>query len=605
MRLYKFRHIQTKMLLVIIVFLVLPLLVISYRYTKTTENIIREQIWKENARELEQVNTVLEAKLDKVAKAMNFFAINKQFKEVLFNGATSNEADAWENSQHYYRNFLSVSDNYDIARETILSDYNNTLTLFDFHNNIYTSLPRRHPDKDVSWREAEWFKTAIDNKGYPIWSFHLDDEKNVYLITLARLINESVDRSWRGVMTITYEEKDLIYDLLTGENFENILVVEESGKVISDSKRELIGNNILDKPYIKAIINEQQNHFSYEVAGSHKFISYTKNSLTGWYLIKISDYERLFSEVLELRSKNLLLLLIVLMTFIVISYVLIYSITFPLNRLMIYMKDIEQGKFDITIPTYGRDEIAQLGNRFNLMIQRINQLVTNVQLEKEKEKALTLQVLYAQINPHFLFNTLNTIKWIAVINQAPNVADLIASLGRLLEMSLGKMEECISVDDEIENLNSYLDIQKARYNQRFELSFNIEGGIGELMVPKLILQPLVENTLIHGINKQQEGLINIVIKGYIKDTALCFVIEDNGVGIEAKQLKKLVELMEMNEIKGGFSGIGLSNVHQRIKLLFGEGYGLELFSKEGRGTKITIVLPIIRGEDYDKGSDSR
>ena len=129
------------------------------------------------------------------------------------------------------------------------------------------------------------------------------------------------------------------------------------------------------------------------------------------------------------------------------------------------------------------------------MIQRINQLVTNVQLEKEKEKALTLQVLYAQINPHFLFNTLNTIKWIAVINQAPNVADLIASLGRLLEMSLGKMEECISVDDEIENLNSYLDIQKARYNQRFELSFNIEDGIGELMVPKLILQPLVENRI--------------------------------------------------------------------------------------------------------------
>ncbi|QUI25245.1 histidine kinase [Vallitalea pronyensis] len=604
MRLYRFKHVQTKMLLVILIFLVLPLLIISYRYSKTTEDILREQIKKENARDLEQLNKVIEDELDKVVKAMNFFAINKQVKEVLFNGTPSIEADEWEKLQHYYKNYLVINDSFNIARETILSEYNNTLTLFDFQNNIYTSLPKRNSDKDIAWREQTWFADSMKDKGYQSWVFHWDHDKHVYLITLARLINESAELSWRGVMTITYEEQDLIYDLLTGENDDNILVVDKGGTVVSDVEREHIGTNLAAKPYVNAILYKNRNHFSYEEDGNHQFISYTKNSLTGWYLIKVSNYENLFSQVIDQRSKNLILLLGVLLIFIIISYILIYSITLPLKKLMLQMQDVEQGKFDLTVPVKGRDEIAQLGKRFNITIHQINQLIRNIQQEKEKEKALMLQVLYAQINPHFLFNTLNTIKWIAVINQAPNVADLIASLGRLLEMSIGKMNECIPIGDEIENINSYLNIQKARYNQQFTMSITLQEGIKTWMVPKLILQPLVENTLIHGIKGQEEKNIHIEIKGYIEDENLCFRVEDNGVGVEPEHLKQLVASMEKNETKGRYSGIGLGNVHQRIKLMFGEAYGLKLFSQIGKGIKITIVLPIIREADYDKSADS-
>ena len=252
------------------------------------------------------------------------------------------------------------------------------------------------------------------------------------------------------------------------------------------------------------------------------------------------------------------------------------------------MKNVEKGNFDETIEIKRNDELYQLGESFNTMVRQIKRLIIERDLKERQRNQAEIEVLQSQINPHFLSNTLNSIRLMAMIAKVDSIKDMTDALIKLVHASFAKQGKFIPIAEEIENLNSYLHIMKVRYGDKFDTYFEIEEGLEQYYVLRLILQPIVENSILHGVSElEKKGLIRI--KGYKIEHDVFFEIEDNGVGMTQEQVERLLEDDKSNT--RGFSKIGIKNVDKRIKLNHGKNYGLKIDSIYGQYTRITIKLP--------------
>ena len=253
---------------------------------------------------------------------------------------------------------------------------------------------------------------------------------------------------------------------------------------------------------------------------------------------------------------------------------------------------VENGNFDIYIAEKSNNEIGELEKDFNIMIRKIKELMEQVVKEQEIKRISEIKVLQAQINPHFLYNTLDSIIWLAANNKNPEVLKMTKALSSLLRISISDGERIIRVKEEIEHVRNYLVIQKMRYREKLDFQIDADPEILQCYTIKLILQPVVENAIYHGIkNKQGIGLIKI--KCFTDDTRIYFEVKDNGVGMSRERL---------NEVFGHYpaavnTGIGISNVRNRIELCFGKEYGLKCVSRLQKGTRVLICIPKNTGNE--------
>ncbi len=253
------------------------------------------------------------------------------------------------------------------------------------------------------------------------------------------------------------------------------------------------------------------------------------------------------------------------------------------------MLQIQNGDLDARISSEATyDEIGLLTQTFNSMLDRLNGLIQEIQKKQKLESELRFEMLLAQINPHFLFNTLNSIKWMSIVAQTETITTTITSLGRLLEISMNKMNDIISIKDELENIRSYIQIQQLRYAGQFTVQYQIAPELLSLSSPKLILQPIVENAILHNVSSGH--LLKILIQGTIEDGNVVFHITDNGSGMSREQIHHILTTApkERNHV---FRGIGVFNVNERIRLLYGNTYGVSFDSQVGHYTKVTIIFP--------------
>jgi two-component system sensor histidine kinase YesM len=272
----------------------------------------------------------------------------------------------------------------------------------------------------------------------------------------------------------------------------------------------------------------------------------------------------------------------------ILSTMFISSLIFsPINNLQKRMKQAEQGTLAIVRSSnYTKDEIGSLNNSFDAMINQIAELMQRIKTEERQKRKAELKFLQAQINPHFLYNTLDSIIWMAESNHK-DIVPMTENLAKLFRLSLSGGREIITIREEIEHVLSCLNIQKMRYASKMDFKINVEEEILSLQTLKLILQPLVENAIYHGIkNMRNKG--NILIKGMRIMDSVLFQVMDDGVGIDKEQLKRILKTNAHNK-----SGVGIKNVDERIKLYYGEPYGLEIHSERGIGTVVDIWLPAI------------
>ncbi len=323
----------------------------------------------------------------------------------------------------------------------------------------------------------------------------------------------------------------------------------------------------------------------------------SKPMSNGWRIITTLPVMIYQSEINSLRNSIILFAIILFIVSIMCAWGLSLGISRPIRLLSSTMVRFGEGDFSARCPEGAKDETGKLSTTFNQMADNINTLVKKVYDEQQMKRNAELKSLQMQINPHFLYNTLETINWMARIHGAHDIGIMAKSLGDLMRASID-MKDCVLLKDEILNLNNYLKIQKYRYEDKLEVVVDIAPDTEKLYVPKLIIQPLVENAIYHGIEPAlDKGTIEV--RSILENDNLLISVIDNGVGMTLDTIKHILDIDNMVDNSSLNSSIGLYNVIKRVKTLYGDYYGIEIQSEFGGGTKVTLRLPAL--SKYVKG----
>lgn len=366
-------------------------------------------------------------------------------------------------------------------------------------------------------------------------------------------------------------------------------------------------NNIVYSPVNPTIyrinsnkFNNKKDSFIYSINNETFKIMYTTSSVTGWKTIGVFSFKDITKDITGMERFTLIIAIITSLLAVFFSLLFTNSIVTPIKELRTLMKGVESGDLDLKFEELKyRNEFGELGHSFNHMVSEIKQLINMVYEEQRSKRKAEIETLQAQIKPHFLYNTLDTIAWMAEDYNAKDIVKLVSALTKVFRIGLNKGKEVIKLRDEIEHINSYLIIQKYRYEDKLSYEINFHKDILDILILKLITQPIVENAIYHGIKeKRGKGEISINFTKVVDE--IIITVEDNGAGISEEKLQNINSMLETSNSfyidSGSGSGYGISNVNTRIKLSYGQNYGLRYYSKLGVGTKVEIRLPF--NNDY-------
>ncbi|UUZ90511.1 sensor histidine kinase [Paenibacillus sp. P25] len=321
-------------------------------------------------------------------------------------------------------------------------------------------------------------------------------------------------------------------------------------------------------------------------------MNYKKLHTNDWIVVNVISESSLYKDSNRLLQIILILASICILFSILTAMFLANSISKPILNMIRVMRLVMSGDLSVRFKAKPRhDEFDILGENFNYMVTRIDELLTTVYEEQNQKRVAELKALQAQINPHFLYNTLDIIKWTAPLQKANHAAEMVSLLSRLLRISLGKGEETVTVEEEIEHVQCYLGIQKFRFNFNIETFIHLDEDVRSLRTPKLILQPIVENAILHAFTDRESGGEIHISCTRRPDGGIRFEVADNGRGMEPADVKGDGTNQGLSGDKT--SGIGLANVDERIKLICGKPYGIDIQSEPGSGTRIGIRLPVM------------
>ena len=365
-----------------------------------------------------------------------------------------------------------------------------------------------------------------------------------------------------------------------------VFIMDDVGNLIYHPRQRLIYSGLWEEEFTPDMMSGEDVVFS---GDGQKLYTISKSEITGWTMVGVIYLDEMMSRTDRLRNLFYLMAIVLVGVALMMSVFLTDMVTKPLRKLRETMKVVENGNFDVEVeePDTG-DEISDLFRSFRSMILKIRELIDQNTAEQREKRKSELNALQAQINPHFLYNTLDSIIWMAEGGNMKDVVLMTSSLAKLLRKSISNKNEMVTLEEEIEYTRSYLTIQKMRYVDKLEYEIDVEPAVMRMEIVKLIIQPLVENAIYHGIKyKEGKGLIRIT--GGFADDQVILKVSDNGVGMSEEELSHVFDERVMDTRK---NGVGVLNVHRRIRLYYGGEYGLSFESKEGKGTCVSIHLPL-------------
>jgi two-component system sensor histidine kinase YesM len=348
----------------------------------------------------------------------------------------------------------------------------------------------------------------------------------------------------------------------------------------------MLGQNI-GSMYVKNVTERDFGYFSDIESAS--LVSFAQINNSGLIIVKTTEEDVLFKDMNVTRNYLIFVCLLGIVVSVVAAYFISLQVSIPVKALDSGMKRVRQGNLSARVEIKSKDEFGRLGDTFNKMLERINQLIFDLKQEQESKRIAEIQSLQSRINPHFLYNTLSSIRYLISMGQQEIAEGAILSLIRLFKKMSGKDGELINIEEEVDLLNDYMKIQEIRYGGDYTILVNINEGLMKYKILKLTLQPLVENALIHGIRQNQtDG--KIIISGYMKNDNIFIEIEDNGKGISEQVIKNIFNEEKQNNNSDLFNGTGIKNIHERIKLYFGHQYGLKIMNINP-GTRVVVTIP--------------
>jgi two-component system sensor histidine kinase YesM len=393
-----------------------------------------------------------------------------------------------------------------------------------------------------------------------------------------------------GVLHLQIPVKNMFSTLETidREKLGKFFVVDDKGNIVSDAYPDLYKRNIRDVLDIGNFLEKPDSSMDIRVDGADYIISKVSIREIECNIVSILPMSGIESEIKKTKS---ILFIVISLSFLLLFFIEYATGKKLMKRLMILlnaMDEVKKENFEVRIAPGPLDEFGSLIDNFNTMIQMIKELITNIYKSKIKEKEAEFKALEAQINPHFLFNTLTSISYVAKNNNDFEVSMMANVLAKFYRTTLNNDVILISVRQEIDHLQSYITLQKIRFKHLFDAIYNIDENVYECKIIKIILQPIVENALSHGIEpKMSHG--TLIINAWKDETTLFFEIIDDGVGISPD---KVSAIMNNRLERGNKGGYGLKNVNERLKIYYGDQYGINIFSRVGIGTCVSVRIPV-------------
>jgi len=527
------------------------------------------------------------------------------------------------NLETYLRNMMRISDSMyysvikdkDISRDSLDTEMNllyevnkdNLVSIACFKDDgkLVAATPVATLKKNIDVTSQEWFVSAneqMENLHFstPHVQNLFDDTSYRYywVASLSRMVElTSKGNNIRGVLLVDMNfsgiEQLFKKSNASGE-LEYIYLVDSKGDIIYHPKQKLIDSQVVEENNRKAVIYEDGSHSEY-FGGEKRIVTVKTVAYTGWKIIYVTPYSTFNMSLNQTRYFVILLISIMMLIMVLVNQFVSAQIAKPIKRLDKSVKGLENGNLDVVIyEGGGSDEIEHLGKSLNLVVVQLRKLMEKIVIEQEEKRKSELDALQSQINPHFLYNTLDSIVWMIEGERYSEAVCMVTDLASLFRISLSKGKNIISLKDEIIHAKNYMNIQKIRYKDKFEIHYEIEEEIYDYQTVKLIIQPLLENAIYYGVEAMyDEG--EIILRAYKKEDNIYLEIIDNGLGMTQDSVESLLTDNTRKRTKG--SGVGLKNVNSRIQLRYGEDYGLKIESQPDEGTKVTIHLPAILYSD--------
>jgi two-component system sensor histidine kinase YesM len=449
------------------------------------------------------------------------------------------------------------------------------------------------------YKTQPWYQKAVQAKGDSVisgidnHSYITGDSQNVF--SVSRDI-KSYSNQASGVILVDANLNTItnICNSVKLDKNGQIFITDEKGKLLYQPNSDLPYNFKTDAADFKNVTSRfsqpRKGNFNVTIKDEKYQVVYNRIKSCDWVVFTVTPYTSLISDVKSIRNMIVVFGIISLLLIIAVTYLLLTGIIKPLFELKKQMDSADKGNLDFRAEIKTHDEIGMLALSFNHMLDRIESLMNQVVMEQRKIRKSELKALQAQINPHFLYNTLDTIVWMAEM-KSNNIVPTTEALAKFFRISLSKGQDMIDIADELEHVRNYLVIQSMRYINKFDYEIVASEKTIKYKTLKIILQPIVENALYHGIkNKPGKGLIKIEVIDKIDN--LLVIVSDDGIGMEPEKCRQILEDSYKHTGSDG-SGVGIRNVNERIKLYFGREYGVTIESEIGKGTNVYVNLPII------------
>lgn len=598
---------SVRMFLLLLLCVVMPLAWTCIYVRVSMERFIQEKLSEKVIQNISRGERNICGHLQDTAALTNVFT----YDEELLKCMADPEALAYDNTKYFDRlvNKLATVSGFDFVQDV-------KIILFDEYGRIYSNWSMNYQDYQFLL-EQDWVKKSRENSGHIVWSmfspaYIIGEEKGQTYISLSKSLLKDYTAGERvGTLVISIDQKKFS-DFLMEYAYDGdvaYVCVGDGAVLLANDDRGLIRGEDISRLY-RDTENEESGSLKYRTAGGDYLITYYTIPRPWVFdgqqmkVFHFTGYEEVTGQMELIGRRMNFILFFVLCALILILYFSVRLMVKPIARLSDQMENytLDMDLKDIDVAR--SDEIGRLNRSFLKMSGNIRNLFGELEREHEVKEKYRYESLRAQLNPHFLFNTLSTIRWMAIIRGADNIVDGIDALAHILKYSMSREGGLVTVEEEVENIKNYLYIQNCRYGNHCRLETDLEEKILNLKTAKFIFQPIVENAVIHGYDKDREEIL-IRIYGFTEEDKLKIYVEDNGIGISPGVIRQFEDFRKGQVKESKLTGIGIKNVDEYLRITFGDAYGLTIEIPGAGGTAVLFTLPIIEKEtaEDEKGND--
>lgn len=534
---------------------------------------------------MRQVNTNIQSYIDNMENISLLALTNKDVTYYISSNSFISKSD----SRPYEKRISDLFQNILYSRNDIAS-----IMVFGYNGRTVSDRRITALNPNIDPKQQSWYIDAQKMNGKSIVSPpHIQNVirgEYRWVISLSRELKSNDGITPEGIFVVDLNLSvidEMCSQIYLGKKG-YVFIVDGTGNIIYHPQQQLLYSSLATEEIPQVLSTSSGQSFTVDDTKGKRIYSVQDTGL-GWKIVGVTYSDDLIANKSSIQHSILLYALLGIGISIVISLLLSLHLTKPIKRLQRDMKQVELGNFHIQTSLEEDNEINQLGQSFNVMVNEIKHLMDETVQNSEQKRKAELLLLHAQINPHFLYNTLDSIIWMAEQEKHEEVVDMTSALAKMFRASITRDQELVSIRVEIEHIRQYLFIQKMRYREQLDYEFDIPSHVLHYKTVKILLQPFIENAIYHGIrSKTTPGMI--YISAWQEEDQLIFEVRDNGLGMTAE---RLAEVTQGTVTTNTQHGIGIGNVNERIQLYFGTSYGMTMTSVLGEGTVVTIRVPVI------------